>query len=453
MVRGSRSCDVVVIGGGLSGLRAARDLAARGVDVLVLEAQERVGGRTLTVSHTDGGFIDHGGQYVSPGQDRLVALADEIGVKLFPSWSGGRTVRWSGGARSTFDGLLPPDDPEAEPAAREAAATLTRMAESVPLDAPWAAPDAAAWDADTLHGWLADNIASLDARTALSQAIEGVFAGGAGRTSLLAALFWIRSGDPLVPFVSTADPGPERRFDGGAQQLSSRMAAGLGDRVVLGATVSRIDHRASDVNVTAGDLAVSARRAIIAVPPALAGRIRYVPALPAVRDQLTQRTPMRWLIKVHCVYPSRFWAYDGLSGLAKGDAGLVRLCADNSPPSGSPGILVGFIGEGEAPRAATMTAGQRRTEVLADLVRYFGDLAGQPLGYHEMVWGDDEFTRGAEGGYWTPGVWTSYGPALQASVGVLHWAGTETSPVWNGKMEGAVRSGERAAVEVLTAMS
>ena len=208
-VPGPRSCDVVVIGGGLAGLRAARALAGRGVDVLVLEAQGRVGGRTLTVTRTDGSFIDHGGQYMSPGQDRITALADELGVKLFPSWGGGRTVRWSGGARTTFDGMLPPGDPDAEPAARQAAATLTAMAATVALDAPWTAPEAAAWDAQTLHGWLAANVGAAGARTALSQAIEGVFTGGTSQTSLLAALFWIRSGDPLVPFTATADPGPD----------------------------------------------------------------------------------------------------------------------------------------------------------------------------------------------------------------------------------------------------
>ena len=328
-VPGPRSCDVVVIGGGLAGLRAARALAGRGVDVLVLEAQGRVGGRTLTVTRTDGSFIDHGGQYVSPGQDRITALADELGVKLFPSWGGGRTVRWSGGARTTFDGMLPPGDPDAEPAARQAAATLTAMAATVALDAPWTAPEAAAWDAQTLHGWLAANVGAAGARTALSQAIEGVFTGGTSQTSLLAALFWIRSGDPLVPFTATADPGPERRFDGGAQQLSNRMAADLGDRVVLGAMVSLVEHGPAGVRVTAADLSVTARRAIITAPPVLAERIRYAPALPAVRDRLSQRAPMRWLIKVHCVYPTRFWLEDGLSGLAQSDAGVVRLCADN----------------------------------------------------------------------------------------------------------------------------
>ena len=102
----------------------------------MLEAQDRVGGRTLTTYLDDGTFIDDGGRYVSIGQDRIVALAEELGVELFPSWGGGLTVNWSGGARSTYEGMFPPADTEAEPAAREAAETLTQMAKEVPFDVP-----------------------------------------------------------------------------------------------------------------------------------------------------------------------------------------------------------------------------------------------------------------------------------------------------------------------------
>jgi monoamine oxidase len=155
---------------------------------------------------------------------------------------------------------------------------------------------------------------------------------------------------------------------------------------------------------------------------------------------------------VHCVYPTRFWSEDGLSASVTSDEGTVRVCADNSPPSGSPGILVGFIGEAQAPRVAASTLTERRDAVLADLVRYFGEEAGQPLAYHEKVWGDDESTRAADGGYWSPGMWTAYGSTLRPPIGPLHWAGTDTSAVWNGKMEGALLSSERATDEVLEAL-
>ena len=446
------SCDVVIIGGGLAGLCAARVLAAAGVDVRVLEAQDRVGGRTLTERCQDGGFIDHGGQWVSPGQDRIVALADELGLRLFPTWDRGLAIDWRDGVRCTYSGPFPPADMSAAPELRQAAAMLTAMAAHVPLDAPWTAPQAGTWDQHTLDEWLTSHVHSPGARRILARSIQGVFANGPGKTSLLAALFWIRSGDPLVPFLSNVDPEPERRFIGGAQQLSERIARALGDRVILGAIASQVAYNQEGVHISASNLTVSARRAIIALPPPIAGRLRYAPALPAARDQLTQRTPMGWLIKVHAAYPTRFWAEDGLSGQVTSDEGAVKVCADNSPPSGSPGILVGFIEGAEARRLAVVSPEERRVAVLDDLVKYFGAKASRPDAYYEKNWGDDEFTRGAEGGYWTQGIWTTYGYTLRIAIGPLHWAGTETSAIWNGKMERAVRSGERAAAEVLASL-
>jgi monoamine oxidase len=421
--------------------------------VLVLEAQGRVGGRTLTVRLHPSGFLDHGGQWVSPGQERIVALAGELGVALFPSWDEGLTVGWENGARATYRGMFAPGNEGAEAAVRAGAGALTEMARRLPEGRPWEAAEAAAWDAQTFHGWLAAHVPHPRARAGLGRALEGVFGGGPGELSLLAALAIIRSGaHEITRLVSPRDLGPERRFAGGAQQLCERMAEALGDRLVLDAYVSHVEHGPGGARVTAGGLTVSARRALITLPPALAGRLRYTPALPAARDHLTQRTPMGWVIKVHCVYPTRFWAEAGLSGKVASDEGAIRAAADNSPPSGSPGILVGFIEGAEARRLAAAAAAERRAAVLADFVRYFGPGAAEPLAYHEHSWGDDEFARGAYGGYWTPGVWTAYGHALRAPVGVLHWAGAETSDAWNGKLEGAVHSGEYAAREVLAAL-
>jgi monoamine oxidase len=325
--------------------------------------------------------------------------------------------------------------------------TLEQMASTLDLSAPWAAPDAAALDDQTFDQWLEDNIVSPRARNVIRRGVIGVFGSGPGKLSLLAALFVINSAQDLIRHFNPS--GIDRRFVGGAQQLCNRMAERLDGRVLLNAWVSHVHHGARGVTVVAGDLSVRARRAIITLPPALAGRLRYLPALPAARDHLTESTPMGWVIKVHCVYPTRFWREENLSGAVTSDEGAIRATADNSPPSGSPGILVGFIEGAAARELAAQSRAARRAAVLADLARYFGPKAATPLAYYEHSWGDDEFARGAYGGYWTEGLWTAYGPVLRAPIGTLHWAGTETSPEWNGKMEGAVRSGERAAGEVL----
>lgn len=309
----------------------------------MLEAQERVGGRTLTARlDGEGAVVDDGGQWVSPGQDRIVGLAAELGVELFESWDAGDMVLWRDGRREVADGLFLPADGDAAAQAQQAAKALAAMAASVPVQAPWSTPDADAWDRLRLHDWLADNVASPRARIALATAIEGVFARNATSTSLLAALYWAHCGDPLVPFTATDDPGPERRFVGGAQRSprgsptrsATASSAGRPSRWWSSATAA--------LRVTAPEVSVTARRAIVSLPPALAVRLRYAPGLPAARDHLLQRTPMRWVIKVHCVYPERFWADDGLSGAVAADDGLPREELGRGPqlPRGRRRLLV-----------------------------------------------------------------------------------------------------------------
>jgi monoamine oxidase len=230
------------------------------------------------------------------------------------------------------------------------------------------------------------------------------------------------------------------------------MAKALGARVILGAAVREIEQSDGIVEIRTADRSVRARRAIVTVPPALVSDIAFTPGLPARRVHLGQRAPMRWVTKVHCLYRDRFWADEGLSGSVMSDEGVVRITADNSPPDAYPGILVGFIEETEGVNRACGSRAERRAAVLSDLTRYFGEKARHADAYYEYAWSEDPHCRGADGGYWTTGVWTTYGPSLRAPVGLVHWAGTETSAVWNGKMEGALLSAERAVSEVRDAL-
>ena len=172
------------------------------------------------------------------------------------------------------------------------------------------------------------------------------------------------------------------------------------------------------------------------------------PLLPALRDQLTQRTPAGSVIKVYAVYPTPFWREEGLNGQVASDRGPVKVVFDNSPPGYPRGILLCFL-EGPAAREwSGRDAAERRQAVVDCLVGYFGPRAAEPVEYLERDWSTEEFTRGCYGAHFTPGTWTGFGSALREPVGRVHWAGTECSPVWNGYMEGAVRSGEATATEV-----
>jgi len=462
---GERSCDVVIIGAGLSGLVAATQLKQQGVDVIVLEARKRVGGRLLTVfpiPSMPNVFIDHGGQWISPHQDHLMALANKLNVLMFqtPVADNSLNIDFHNGTISRYNPKIEPYPPYwTQPdrkGAEDGVKALKMMYDDVPLAAPWAAPHADQWDDKTLVGWLAANVTSELARALLLRGVTGVFNSSPGPLSLLAALFVAKSAQDLIRHF---DPtGPDMRFIGGAQQIPIKLAQGLSGRVITGAYVYGIEHSTDGVTAYASGLTVQARRAIITLPPALACRIRYDPPLPAARDHLTESTPMGWVIKVHCIYSTRFWRQDNLSGTVASDTGAIRVVVDNSPPPGPPeppGILVAFIEGEEARRLAPLPKSERQKEVLKELGTYFGDLgpqAANPKLYLEKNWGDDAFARGAYGGYWTQGLWTTYGPELRAPIDSLHWAGTETSPDWNGKMEGAVQSGLNAAAEVLAAL-
>jgi monoamine oxidase len=446
------AADVVVVGAGLAGLAAATRLVDAGAEVVVLEARDRVGGRTLTLPAADGTPIDHGGQWVGPTHDRIATLAERVGVTTYPTWERGLNTVVRDGQAHRYEGdPLDEGDPMSAVALGQAIRELDAMAATVPPEAPWTAADALSWDSQTVETWLQARVESERVRNWLREIVRGTLAAEARELSLLHTLFVIRSAGSMAMLLATAGGAQERRFHQGAQAISIRLAEPLGERVVLGAPAQLVRHGEAGVVVEAGDRTVTAGRAILAVPPAIAGRIGYRPAMPGWRSQLTQRVPMGSVVKIHAIYEEPFWRQEGLSGFAVSDSGPVAVVYDNCPADGSPGVLVGFI-EGDQARAwGRRGDGDRRATILASLVGFFGERAARPRELLERSWADEEYSGGCYAGYFPPGVWTTYGQALREPVGRLHWAGTETATAWNSYMEGAVQSGERAADEVLAA--
>ena len=191
---------------------------------------------------------------------------------------------------------------------------------------------------------------------------------------------------------------------------------------------------------------------MVALPPTLCGRIAYDPPLAGYRDQLTQRMPQGSVIKCLAVYDTPFWREQGLSGEATSDVGPAKLVFDNTPPSGSPGVLVAFLEGARAREYGRLRDRERREAVLRGLTRLFGERAARTERFIERSWADEPWSRGCYGCYMPPGGWTQFGPALRQPIGPLHWASAETATVWNGYMDGAVQSGQRAAAEVLSGL-
>ena len=456
---GTRHADVIIVGAGLSGLSAARSLVAAGRSAIVLEARDRVGGRTLNHSLGHGKIVEVGGQWIGPTQDHLAALARELHVGTFKTYNKGNYLFYENGRLTPYStggplGPIPPDL-TADAQLEAVLIKLDQMAKTVPLQAPWTAPNAWELDGETFETFKRANSLGAGASNLLDLGIESVFACESRDVSLLHVLFYIHSaGNERTPgtferLISTAGGAQDSRFVGGSQLLSIRAAHSLGKRVMLSQAVRRISQDGSGVSVYTDTLQLRGRAVIVTGPPSLTGLIRYEPDLPPARAQLLQRFPQGSAIKVEAIYPRPFWRDEGLAGQVTSDTGPIKITFDNSPPDGSPGVLLGFVEGHDARVYAGLSAAERRRRSLACFVRYFGAKAAHPIGYIEKNWSAEPWTRGCYGGYLPPGVLTEYGHAIRAAIGRIHWAGAETSDYWNGYMDGAVRSGQRAAKEVL----
>lgn len=449
-------CEVVVVGAGLAGLTAARRLRTTGRDVVVVEARHRVGGRTYTVPHASGTWLDLGGQWVGPTQDKVLALLGELGLRTFPTWTAGDSLAGMGPELSRYRGNVPKLGLAVLVDALQAQFRLDRAAKRVPPDRPWDAPGAVALDGQTFESWIRRATFTSGGGDYFRVVADAVFAADASSFSLLHALAYIRSGRGVDSLVNTRGGAQQDRVHGGTQQISERMAAELGDRVILEAPVRAIVHDGAEqtgVEVRTDRGTVRTRRVVIAVPPTLAGRIDYQPALPADRDQLTQRMPAGAVIKCMAVYDTPFWRDDGLNGQVATNRPPVKVTFDNSPPSGDVGILLAFVEGRAAVELGRVTESELRDTVVESLVEYFGDRARRFVDFVAHDWQKEEWTRGCYGAHLPPGVWTQFGEALRRPVGPIHWAGTETAVVWTGYMDGAIESGERAAREVDIALS
>lgn len=448
-----RSTEVVVVGAGLAGLSAARALKQAGREVIVLEARDRVGGRTLNEPIGDGKVVEIGAQWVGPTQDRVLALIGELGLETFPTYVAGRNIFERGGRLSYYSGTIPRANPIGLAEVGISMKRLNLMAAKVAPESPWTAPKARSWDSETFATWMRRNVRTAVARDILRLAIIGVWAAEPEDVSLLHVLFYIRSAGSLEILTDAEGGAQQDRVVGGSQLISLRMAKQLGEGVVEHSSpVRAIEHGADGVVVSSDRMVVRARRAIVAIPPTLAGRVAYAPALPARRDGLSQRMAQGSVVKCMAVYERPFWRDRGLSGAVTSVSGPVSVGFDNSPPDGTPGVLLGFL-EGRAARDAADLPKEQRRELVADCFgKLFGPEAADPIDYVDRAWGADEWSRGCYGGFMTPGGWTDYGRALREPIGPIHWAGAETALVWNGYMDGAIGSGQEAAAAAHAAL-
>lgn len=444
-----RDADCIVVGAGIAGLVAARELRRRGRSVLVLEARERVGGRTWS-SELLGAEVDHGGEWIGEGQPLIHALLDELGIGIFPTFDQGRKVLEMRGKISTYEGTIPRMAPWKLLQIQLAIWLIDARARKLELDAPWAHPRAAEWDGTTLDALRRKVMWSADARAAMDAAMRTIFGAEAEELSLLHTLAYVRSAGGLEKLISTEGGFQHERIRGGAQALALALAAELGaDRLRLGAPVTRVEQDAEGVGVSTTRESFRASRVVIAVPLPLTSRIELSPELPPLRRELALRAPMGAAVKCFARYERPFWRERGLSGEAASGDGPLSVTFDQSSEDGSHACLLAFVGGKPARGWHRLGAKEREAVVLDKLARYFGDEAKKPIAYVETDWTEETFSGGGPIALFPPGLLSSHGAALREPVGRVHWAGTETARRCMGFMEGAVESGIRAAEEVV----
>jgi monoamine oxidase len=427
---------LVVVGAGLAGLTAAADLRDAGADVTVLEARDRVGGRTHGIEVAPGRWVDAGAAYLGDRHTALHEQIDRFGLKTIPTAMAGDSRFLLGGGH-TRHGRFPPLNAVA---LGEMFDLLAELTETVRPDAPWLTPGAERLDHLTADEWAAEHLRHPDARLFFPLFLGEMMAADPRAVSMLHVAFYLRSGGGLRYLNAFEGGAQQDRVDGGAHQVCAQLAAGLDVR--LGEPVRAV-HKDGTVHTRLRKYRADA--VVVAVPPLLADRLD-IPGLPHRRTEDT--TARGCTVKVNLVYPQPLWRDHGLSGWSVSAQGPLLSTVDDSPAEGGAGVLTGFVTGAEAHRYAALTGARQRAEAVAQAARIFPRLP-DPIGVHVTDWTSEPYSRGCYAALFGPGDWRRLGPRLTTPYGRIHWAGTETSTEFFGLMEGAIRSGHRVAEEII----
>ncbi|EDO40503.1 predicted protein [Nematostella vectensis] len=449
--------DIIVIGGGISGLCAAKLLQqGHGVDTLVLEARDRVGGRTETLVDPRFKYTDLGGAYVGPTQNRILRVAKELGVETYQVFFEGKVSEYLGGSRRFYSGEMSTWNPIAILDYYSMVKRIGNMCKQISVDAPWNTPQALEWDRMTVEEFFEKMCLTNYCKKRMVQIYHDAMAAEPWNMSLLYYLWYLKSGDGMLRVAGVENAGQERKFVGGSQQISNKLKERLGDRVILNSSVVKIAQDEDHVVVTCENgKSYKAQYVISAMPQALLNQVSFNPPLPALKNQLIQRIPMGSVIKTITFYDKPFWREKGLNGcvIADSESGPVQAGLDDTKPDGSHPALMGFIIGDQALSMCQMTQEERKKAVCAQYAKIFNcEEALHPCCYIEKNWLAEKYSGGCYVSVVPCGILTKFRDTLTLPVGRVHFAGTETATIWCGYMDGAVQAGERAAREILHKM-
>jgi monoamine oxidase len=455
------SVDVAVVGAGLSGLTTARDLLHGGKSVVVLEARDRVGGKVYNHPLKNGGVTEVGAEFVGPTQDKVLQMISDLELQTFDTYTEGRNILWRNNTRFAYapDPQLGGVPPVGQASLVEVAGVqmqLNAWAAELNTSAPWAHPKAGELDSVTFQKFIDQKATLADTKFALTAASKAIFAAEPREISLLYVVAYIAAAGnetivgTLDRLIATQDGAQEKRVVGGTGLIPETLAKKIGtEHIVLDAAVSAITKTYGGYQVVSRAGTVHAKKVVVAMAPPLLRQITFSPPLSGSRQHLNEEMKMSHIGKGIPIYSTPFWRNDNFSGQVISDSGSTIGTFDSTPEDTSFGAILGFILGDDMRALDKLTPAQCEEKLLADYKKYFGDKATDVTEFVLQRWDLEEWSRGGPVAIAPPNVLTKYGSALRSSVGGLHFAGTETSPYWTGYMDGAIRSGERVAKEIL----
>ena len=439
--------DIVIIGAGLSGLTAARRLVESGKKVLVLEAQDRVGGRTWSQPIGNGSFIDLGAQYIGKGHDSMYKLVSESGLKTFSTFTNGNKILRINGKNSVFNGTMPliKESTLLEKAFND----IDKKSSSINTKYPWLSDNALELDQISIGSWINEHISNKKVRQFIKVLVEGEICKNVEKVSLFQVLSGIKASGSFVKGFTSEDGALRDRIFGGAQGVSHFLYQCIHTCVRLNCPVTFVTVKKNHIRVGNSGFHVKTKKVIVTIPLPVVKNIKFTPELPIEKQILIHSMEMGTVIKCHAVYPNPFWRDSGLNGGSICLDEVIEQSVDNSVPGSSYGILTSFITADRAKYLLKLSDLDRKNIILMSYANLFGENALYPIMYQDYSFTNNTWIGGCYSGFFTNGIYSTYGKHLVEPSGHIHWAGTETSHLFTGYMEGAVLSGERVAKEIL----